>query len=57
MDKLDFEKQMQEQIEERLTAMEREGYPFPRRFSKRDYWTACAVVLFCLAMIIGGAYV
>lgn len=43
-------------IEERISEMESDNYEFPQRFSKTDYIITTVVVLFCLAFVIGGAY-
>lgn len=52
----DAEKQLNIKIEERLSKMEGPSYVFAKRFGKMDYLIAFAVVVFCLALLIAGAY-
>lgn len=49
--------ELNNEIERRIAEMEREDYEFPRRFSKLDYIITAAVVIICLAFVIGGAYI
>lgn len=47
---------MNEEIEKRIDEMESKDYEFPKRFSKKDYMIVAILVIFCLIMIIWGAY-
>ena len=48
--------EFERQLEERISAMEQEGYNFPARFSKKDYISVALVAAACLVLIIiGGA--
>lgn len=49
--------ELNNEIERRITEMEREDYEFPRRFSKTDYIITAVVAVICLAFVIGGAFI
>lgn len=49
--------ELNNEIERRISEMEREDYEFPRRFSKADYIITAVVAAVCLAFIIGGAFI
>lgn len=49
--------ELNNEIERRITEMEREDYEFPRRFSKADYIITAVVIAVCLAFVIGGAFI
>ncbi|OPZ89088.1 MAG: hypothetical protein BWY74_02868 [Firmicutes bacterium ADurb.Bin419] len=51
----DYEKQLNSKIEERLSKIESSDYLFAKRFGRKDYLIALAVVLFCLIVLIYGA--
>ncbi len=46
-----------EEIENRISEMEKNSYVFPERFSRRDYIITAFVSAVCLAVIIAGAYI
>ena len=52
----DYEKQLNRKIEERLSKMESPDYVFAKPFEKHDYLFVFIVVVFCLAVLILGAY-
>ena len=46
----------EQQLEDRIAAMEQAGYQFPARFSRKDYlWVAFVAAACLLLLIIGGA--
>ena len=48
--------EFERQLEERIAAMEKEGYQFPARFGRKDYVSVAVVAALCLVLIvIGGA--
>lgn len=44
-------------IESRLSEMEKPQYEYPKRFSKRDYIFVAVVCIICLAGIIYGGFI
>lgn len=53
----DYEKQLNIKIEERIKRLENPDYLFAKRFGMKDYLITLTVVVFCLAVLIYGAYV
>ena len=51
----EFEARLDEETEARISRMERPDYPFPRRFSRRDYLLWGAVTGLCLLLTVLGA--
>ena len=52
-----YEQLLAEEIESKISEMESESYEFPARFSKKDYIFTAVVILVCLAVVIGGAFI
>lgn len=52
----DYEKQLNDAIEKRISLMERSDYEFPKRFNRQDYFIAFGVGVISLLLIIVGAY-
>lgn len=50
-----YERQLNEEIERRIEAMEHPDYPFPKRFGRRDAVVWAVVVIACLALVLLGA--
>ncbi len=46
-----------EEIEKRITEMERNDYVFPVRFGRKDYVFTAVVVAMCLALVIAGGFI
>ncbi len=44
----------EQQLEERISAMEQPGYDFPARFSRKDYISVAIVAAVCLVLIVIG---
>lgn len=44
----------EQQLEERISAMEQPGYDFPARFSRKDYISVAIAAAACLILIIIG---
>lgn len=44
----------EQQLEERISAMEQPGYDFPARFSRKDYISVAIVAAVCLVLIVMG---
>lgn len=55
--KKEFEERLTEEIEAKISRMEKVSYEFPKRFSKKDYFFTVAVILFCLGGVICGAFI
>lgn len=53
----DYEKQLYIKIEERIKRLENPECFFAKRFCRKDYLITLAVVVFCLVVLIYGAYV
>lgn len=51
----EFERQLDRETEARIARMEEPDYPFPRRFSRRDWLLWVLVTGGSLAMLILGA--
>lgn len=49
-------KAIDEETEKRIDEMENGEYKFPDRFLKKDYEIAACAALFCLAMLLIGAF-
>lgn len=49
-----FEKQLNQETEARIARMEQPDYPFPRRFSRKDFLLWGIVTVACLALLIVG---
>ena len=54
-ERTEFEGQLDRETEARIARMEEPDYPFPRRFSRRDWLLWAVVTLGSLAMLILGA--
>ena len=54
-ERTEFEGQLDRETEARITRMEEPDYPFPRRFSRRDWLLWALVTAGSLAMLILGA--
>lgn len=52
----EYEKQLNEKIEERLKKMEQHDYVFARRFTWKDGLVVFLVAAICLVFLILGAY-
>ncbi len=46
--------EFERQLEERIAAMEKDGYQFPPRMGKKDYISVAVVAAVCLVLIIAG---
>lgn len=46
-----------DEVEKKISEMEKESYEFPKRFSKKDYIATAIVILICLMGVIGGAFI
>lgn len=46
-----------DEVEKKISEMEKESYEFPKRFSKKDYIATAIVILICLAGVILGAFI
>ncbi len=46
-----------DEIESRISEMEKEDYEFGKRFSSKDYIIAGIVIVVCIACIIMGAFI
>lgn len=44
----------EQQLEERIAAMEQPGYQFPVRFGRKDYIAVAIVAAVCLVLIVMG---
>lgn len=55
--KVDYEARLLEELESKISEMESDSYEFPRRFTKKDYIFTAAIILVCLAGVIGGAFI
>ena len=44
----------EQQLEERIAAMEQAGYQFPARFSRKDYISVAIAAAVCLVLIVIG---
>ena len=51
----EYEAQLNRETERRIAGLERPDYPFPKRFSRRDYLVWAAVALAWLGVILLGA--
>lgn len=51
----EFKRRLDEEALARIARMEEPGYPFPRRFSRRDYLLWGLVSALCLLLLIMGA--
>ena len=54
--KLDYEKQSNNEIEKRLSIMEKSDYVFAKRFTGKDYIFTLVIVIVCFVFIIAGAF-
>ena len=52
--KSNYEEELNAEIEERLSEMENPDYAFPRRFGKKDYIIAAAIVVIGILVLIVG---
>ena len=48
------DEEFERQLEERISAMEKDGYQFPPRMGKKDYISVAIVAAVCLVLIIAG---
>lgn len=48
------DEEFERQLEERIAAMEKDGYQFPPRMGKKDYISVAVVAAVCLVLIIAG---
>ena len=48
------DEEFERQLEERIAAMEKDGYQFPPRMGKKDYISVAIVAAVCLVLIIAG---
>ena len=53
-ERTEFEARLDEETEARIAQMERPDYPFPRRFSRRDYLLWGVVTAVCLLLTVLG---
>lgn len=51
----EFQEHLDRETEARLSRMEQPDYPFPRRFSRRDYLLWGLVTAGCLLLLLAGA--
>ena len=52
-----YELHFMDEVEKRISEMEKETYEFPKRFSKKDYIVTIIVIFVCLVGVIGGAVI
>ncbi len=52
-----YEARFMDEVEKKISEMEKESYEFPKRFSKKDYIVTAIVILICLLGVIGGAFI
>ncbi len=52
-----YETRFLDEVEKKISEMEKESYEFPKRFSKKDYIVTAIVILICLAGVIWGAFI
>ena len=55
--KTSYDKKLDQEIEKRISEMEKTDYVFPKRFSFKDYVITGVVVLVCLAAVIAGGFI
>lgn len=55
--KLDYEKQLNNEIEKRLSIMEKSDYVFAKRFNRKDYIFTLIIIVICFVFLIAGAFI